>query len=298
MSRLEDDLARFTILVPYVASEPEGVPLDEVCDLLDLDRDALVGLIARASAIGAPDGAPDELVDLYIEGDRVHVALAQRFERPPRFRVDEMLALLLAIAPLRHGAAPQLSERAAAVGARLLQLASERAGPVAEAVAGQLGAAPTDPEPYLAPLEQAVFERRIVDADYYTASRDALSTRRIAPVALQQHGGIWYVIGNEGKTFKVERFRRVELTAERFEPDPALDLAARARGLFSGGGALAEVTIEHVESGVEWTCPSMGFAIQAAHLRAARGRNAWVAPAEARARFVEDTRALLARYQD
>ena len=60
----------------------------EVCERLGVEPRALAKLVDQVAFVGTPDGTPDELVDLYIEGDRLHVALPQQFTRAPRFSPD------------------------------------------------------------------------------------------------------------------------------------------------------------------------------------------------------------------
>mgnify|MGYP000479316547 CR=1 FL=1 len=87
---------------------------------------ALAKLVDQVAFVGTPDGTPDELVDLYLEGDRLHVALPQQFTRAPRFSPDEMLALLMVLAPLRNAPVPGLAREADALAERLLSLGSSR----------------------------------------------------------------------------------------------------------------------------------------------------------------------------
>ena len=222
MSQLPDDMARFLFLVPHVAARPAGVPLDELAELLSLSSAATRRLLERVAFVGAPDGSPDEMVDVALQGDRVRVTLPQGFERPPRFRVEETLALLAALAPLRDAGPPTLRQEAAALAARLLELASQRAsalGTVLTDGVREAGEGLEDPA-HLQTLEVAVSEGLPVPGEYYTAGRDALSARRLRPVGLLQIRGAWYAVDAGGKVFKVERFRALAL-AELTDEDAA-----------------------------------------------------------------------------
>ena len=299
MSKLPDDLTRFLFLVPHVAQHPDGVPVADLCEQLSCTPAQLRRLVERVAMVGAPDGGPDELVEIYLEGDRVHVALPQRFTRPPRFTVDEMLALLLALAPLREAALPTLRERAGALTDRLLEVAGEHAGEVAPALVSRLviqGDGDESPA-HLRDLEIAVRERRVLDAEYYTAGRDVLGRRRLAPVGLLQVRGEWYAVGDDGKTFKVERFRELALTDETFEP-PAIDLEAIRRRLVRGQleGRLEEARLR--VGGEERPWPTASTHALRRTVRAHRGAAELLAPAAERQALIDETRALLARYEE
>lgn len=237
MSKLPQDLTSFLFVVPWVARHPEGIPVAEVSARLGMSPAELRRLLQRVAMVGTPDGSPDELVDLYLEADRVFVALPQQFTRPPRFSVDEMLALLLVLAPLREAPVPRLAEEATALTERLTLLASERAISAAEDLRERMVVAADGAEDpaIVAVLETAVREHRVCETEYYTAGRDAFGARRLCPVAMLQRRGAWYVVGNDAKTFKVERFASAALTDERFSPSPDLDLDSYRQGrLFVG----------------------------------------------------------------
>ncbi len=304
MSKLPDDLARFLFLVPHVAQHTDGVPVDELCEMMSCSSAALHRLIERVAMVGTPAGSPDELVEIFLESDRVFVALPQRFTRPPRFSVEEMLALLVALAPLREGELPELRARAERLSQNLLELASERAGTVAPALLQRvvISADGAETPAHLRDLEVAVREHRIVDAEYYTAGRDALTQRLLEPVGLLQVRGAWYVVGSEAKTYKVERFRSIALLDARFVPpvldERGVDLAAIRRGLESRKLGTAKRMIAIRVRG-----RTRRFSADAPQglrrwVRCARGNLVVESPAEERDAIVNEARELLARYQD
>ncbi|MEM7605811.1 MAG: WYL domain-containing protein [Myxococcota bacterium] len=237
---LPADLSRFLFLVPFVAARPEGVSVAELADMLSMSADALRRLIERVAMVGAPDGGPDELVEIYLEGDRVFVALTQRFTRPPRFSVDEMTALLLALAPLQD--LPVLREQAKALSDRLVALATKRASELAPAFRSRLVAGlDSDDDPHvLRTLEEALAAKRCVSGRYYTAGRDAVSERTLAPAGLLQVRGRWYVADASEKVFRVDRFESLALTDEAAPPaDVNLsELRQRLERMQFGGSAV------------------------------------------------------------
>lgn len=71
-------------------------------------------------------------------------------------------------------------------------------------------------------LVEAMEQRRAVDMEYYTASRDAHTSRRIEPYHLRLVGGAWYCIAycqkrREVRTFALDRMESLSVTNERFE---------------------------------------------------------------------------------
>lgn len=297
MSRLPEDLTRFLFLVPYVAQHRNGVTVRELEDILSIDRKELAKLLERVAMVGAPDGGPDELVELFLEGGRVHVALPQRFTRPPRFDVREMVALLAALAPLRENAPPSIGERANALSERIAGFASERAAAIGKDVGDRVQILDdgTERPEVLRTIETALGEQRTVDAEYWTAGRDELSARRIEPAGLIQVRGAWYLVGGDRKTFKVERFRSVAL-AEPMVEAADVDLEEARRRLEELD--LGDGTIEVQVGARTFKWGSGGTAGTRRWVRTQRGRAAIASPAEAREAMVEETRALLARYED
>ena len=296
MSKLPEDLSRFLFLVPYVAQHRDGVEVRELCERMSMTPAELRGLIERVAMVGAPDGAPDEMVEIYLEGDRVFVALPQRFTRPPRFSVQEMVALLLSLAPLRESGLPALRQEADALTTRLVELASERATDVAPAIRSRVLVQLDGRErpEHLRDLETAVNERRVIRAEYYTAGRDDLTTRELRPVSLMQIRGAWYVVDHIPKTFKVERFRSIELTDERFEVSVP-DLQSVRRRIIGGMQPEQEPVLVSV-GGRTRTFRGAERGVRR-WVRGRKGEAVIVGPAAARQAMVEETEALLELYK-
>lgn len=305
MADLTGDLGRFLVLVPWLAQHPDGVPVSEVCERLGIEPRALGKLVDQVAFVGTPDGTPDELVDLYLEGDRLHVALPQQFTRAPRFSPEEMLALLMVLAPLRHAPVPGLAHEAEALAERLLTLGSERARELAARVDDAVFAEGerTEEHEHLVLLERAVREHWVCDAEYYTAGRDALSERRLSPMALIEQRGAWYVVAADHKTFKVERFKRVALRDEHFVPPAGFDVEEYLRGgLFAPGTPDArdglEVVLDLRVRGERRPFGASATARVFSWLRAQGGEAVLLSPARERDAFLDETKALLGRYEE
>jgi proteasome accessory factor C len=79
---------------------------------------------------------------------------------------------------------------------------------------------------HLRDVQRAAADGERIEIDYWSAGRDALTTRRIDPGPPFFALGEWYTDAHdhhsgESRMFRVDRIRAVRATAERFEPTPA-----------------------------------------------------------------------------
>jgi predicted DNA-binding transcriptional regulator YafY len=86
-------------------------------------------------------------------------------------------------------------------------------------------------------LQQALQERRTVEAEYHSFGRDAVSHRRLDPLHLwYQQGGIYLAAychtRRQVLTFALERFRQVRLTDDVFQSPAEFDLDRYLEGSF------------------------------------------------------------------
>jgi predicted DNA-binding transcriptional regulator YafY len=100
---------------------------------------------------------------------------------------------------------------------------------------------PFDPDVFAA-LLRAVREQQPIEADYYTASRQARSTRRLHPLGLFVHSGSWMLAAfceraGAVRDFALPGFEAVRVVeGERFDPPAGFSLTEHGRDRF---GALA-----------------------------------------------------------
>ncbi|MFG2292248.1 helix-turn-helix transcriptional regulator [Streptomyces sp. NPDC048603] len=94
-----------------------------------------------------------------------------------------------------------------------------------------------DPVPHLARIAQAVWDQRVIRADYRRWRGEV--RRELRPLGLVLKGGIWYLVAQpnaapdadadaapDPRTYRVSRFRTVDLGSEPFDRPPEFDLAA------------------------------------------------------------------------
>jgi len=224
-----DRLRRVLFLVPFAVRHP-GTTVGELarkCGVSDKqileDLDFLLG-------VGCPPFAPDDFLDLYVEGDKVHVALHQSFSRPPRFTESEAAALAAAARALGG------EGRERAVRALRDSVPRDRRAMFDELLDRIYAGSPPAKDSLLGRVQRAIAERRALALRYYTATRGQESDRVVHPYTLAQRLGHWYLYGfDEGRgralPFRLDRVRECSVTDRRFDPPPESEIA-RAR-LFS-----------------------------------------------------------------
>jgi proteasome accessory factor C len=305
-----DRLRRVLFLVPFAVRHP-GIPVKDLARRCGCSEKELLEDLDFLLGVGSPPFAPDDFLDLYVDGDRVFVALHQSFSRPPRFTESEAAALAAAAQALGG------EGRERAVKALRDAVPRDRRASFDELVGRIYAGAPPAQDSVLGRLQRAIAERRAVRLAYHSASRDAETDRVVHPYTLAQRFGHWYLYGHDpgrGKplAFRLDRIRACAPLPDRFEPPTEAELA-RARlfsdetgepvqirlGPLAAAWALARPGISlvkrtekngavvEVKAGQEW---ATRFALSLG------GDAEVIAPASAQRHFAEAVRRTLARY--
>jgi proteasome accessory factor C len=304
-------LRRVLFLVPY-AVRHNGIPVKDLARRCGVSEKELLEDLDFLLGVGCPPFAPDDFLDLYVEGDRVYVALHQSFSRPPRFTESEAAALAAAAQALGGEGK-----------ARVLQVLREsvprdRRASFDELVGRIYAGSPPARDSVLGRLQRAIAERREVRLLYYSETRAAEGERTVRPWTLAQRFGHWYLYGfdlsrEKPLPFRLDRIRECALTEQRFEAPTEAQLAkarlfsdaqgepirirlgplAASWALSRPGVALVErardggAVVEVGGAGEEWaTRYALSFG----------GDAEVIAPASARRHFAETVRRALARY--
>ncbi len=304
-------LRRVLFLVPYAVRHP-GLTVKELARRCGCTEKELLADLDFLLEVGSPPFAPDDFLDLYVEGDRVFVALHQSFSRPPRFTESEAAALAAAVQALGG------EGRERAVKALRDSVPRDRRASFDELVGRIYAGAPPARESVLGRLQRAIADRRAVRLHYHSASRDADSERVVHPYTLAQRFGHWYLYGHDparGKAlaFRLDRIRECAVGDERFDPPGDAELArarlfseaqgepARIRlGPLAAAWALARPgvrLVERVEKGGAVVALAGASDEYATRYALSLGGDAEViAPASARRHFEDAVRRTLARY--
>jgi proteasome accessory factor C len=218
--RASERLRRLLVVVPYLIRHP-GTEIAEVSRLFGVGEAELLEDLNLLFVSGLPPYGPGDLIDVQVEEGRVWVGMADYFSRPVRLSRSEALALYLKGMALLGAPgleeAPALTSALAKIETGLGKEALESlAGRVAVGTGGHLARA-------LATVRSAVERRESLDVEYYTASRDELTSRRIDPEHVFSALGNWYVVAWDGpadaeRLFRVDRIRSARSTGQHFEP--------------------------------------------------------------------------------
>lgn len=304
-----DRLRRVLFLVPYAVRHP-GLPVAELARRCGVSEKELLEDLDFLLEVGCPPFAPDDFLDLYVEGDRVYVALHQSFSRPPRFTEAEAAALAAAARALGGEGVER------AIRALRDSVPRDRRQSFDELSERIYAGSPPARGSVLGRLEQAIAERRAVRLVYYTASRDAEGERLVRPYTLVTRFGHWYLWGHDRSrgravAFRVDRIKECSLTEERFEPPGEGELPSH---LFSDR-KLEPVRLRLGPAALAWARERPGVRIaqegpKGGLVEVAGVDEAWatrfalsfagdaevVAPPAARRHFADAVRRALARY--
>lgn len=220
MGDVHERLRRLLFLVPYVARHP-GIQVQALAKALGVSKEALLEELDLLTLVGRPPFQPDDFIDLHVdEKERVFVDLDQRFSKPPRLTAPEAAALSAAAALLEPAPGDPLAKALAKLEAVLPAPARERYREILKAVDAS-AAAPRE----LAPLTQAIAQRREVRFAYFSANRGASEQRTVRPLELFANRGAWYLDAfcltrHDVRLFRVDRMQDLAVLDGTFEPQP------------------------------------------------------------------------------
>jgi proteasome accessory factor C len=196
-------------------------------------EDELVADLHLLLMTGLPPYTPGDLVEVDIDDEgHVWIRMADHFSRPVRLTHAEALALYLRGSELVGS--PGLPE------AEALRSALDKiAGVLGPDALGALTVEIGDPGHAgpLSAVRRAVERGEGIEIDYYSATRDQLTSRQVDPEQLFSALGNWYVVAwdrdaDAERLFRVDRIREVRATGRSFEPR---GLLGRGRDLYTMG---------------------------------------------------------------
>src|SRR5688572_24766985 len=235
MRDVAQKLRRLLYIVPYVAKHREGVPVDQLAHMLNIERDELLGDIELLSQVGPPDGDPGEYLLVSVEEGRVFVDLAHRLTRPLRLTAAEGCSLLLGIRALRESGIAPFDDAMQSAETKLLRALGRDANE-AQSLATSTVVASAEPAvtTHLRTLVTAARKRERAEIEYAAISRASADKRSIDPYGIVHHAGEWYVVGHchkrgDVRTFRIDRISALRTTGERFEMPANFDLEAYRR---------------------------------------------------------------------
>ncbi|MDP9342888.1 MAG: WYL domain-containing protein [Actinomycetota bacterium] len=225
-------LRRLLVWVPYVVRHP-GSRVAELARMFHVSEDELLSELNLLFVSGVPPYGPGDLIEVQVEDGRVWIDMADYFSRPLRLSRSEALALYLqGKALLGTPGLPEAEPLESALAKLEAELGPEMLGRLAGRVEAAEGGRPADT---LEALRRAAADRRRLEIEYYSASRDATSVREIDPEEVFSAIGNWYVVAwdrqaDGERMFRADRINTVRETGERFEPR---GLAGAGRPLYT-----------------------------------------------------------------
>ncbi len=304
-------LRRVLFLVPYAVRHP-GIPVKDLARKCGIGEKELLEDLDFLLGVGCPPFAPDDFLDLYVEGDKVHVALHQSFSRPPRFTESEAAALAAAAQALGGEGKDR------ALKALRESVPRDRRESFDELVGRIYAGSPPARDSVLGRLQRAIADRREVRLRYYTATRAAEGERTVRPWTLAQRFGHWYLYGFDlarGKPlpFRLDRIRECALADQRFEA-PTEPQLAKARLFSEAQGTPVRIRLGKLATAWALSRPGVRLVERAADggavVEVAGAGEDWatrfalsfggdaevIAPEAARRHFAEMVKRALARY--
>ena len=253
MSRDDRRLKRLLTLIP-VLRQRSGEKVEVLAAEFSMTPKELIDELNQVVLMcGTPPYTPHDYLQVHVEGDRVHLRLADHFRAPARLTLSEALSARLAL----EGLGPRAEGPFGAAGRSLRDKLARAMGGAPE---GEVGAAPGGGRlaAALSVLDRAVRERRTVEMVYWTASRDAVSSRRMRPYGLIDHGGTWYAVGHcetrkAEMAFRVDRIREAKVLDEAFEVPKGFRIERyRVGKMYLPHGAEEEVEIRFSAAAAPW----------------------------------------------
>ncbi|MFM8980026.1 MAG: helix-turn-helix transcriptional regulator [Planctomycetia bacterium] len=241
-----DRIRRCLAMIPLIRARPK-IRIPELASIFGVrEQEIWEDITEVLSLCGVPPYLPHNYLVFTIHGDQVSIRFAEHLARPVHLTLQEALAIDLALRSISGGRPPVFGDAASRLRRKLRELLAGREREALEAFDRSVGGTP--PSELVADTIQRLKEgmRRNcgVRVDYYTASRDAVGTRVLAPYGLIDHLGSWYVIARDLRPgaapgavpFRVDRMRGAELVPEvEFEvPDDFTTEAFRRDAMWTG----------------------------------------------------------------
>ncbi len=246
---LEVRFRRLLTLVPYVVRRP-GISVKEVCDEFAISRGQLVADLNLLFVCGLPGYGPGDLIEAFIDGNRVSIRLADYFSRPLRLTPAEGLLLYAGAQAL---AAAGVSDEALT---RAVARLEKALGPdVLSRVSVELEGAGE-----LTTIREALSSHHRLRLVYYSHSRDATTERDVDPWALFLSSGRWYLVGwchrvDAERIFRLDRIRSAALLETPADVPDGVDLA-KYESLYVRHDEDAEVVLELSPRVAGWVAES------------------------------------------
>ncbi|MCB0924659.1 MAG: YafY family transcriptional regulator [Mycobacterium sp.] len=259
MSPVANRLVRLLNMVPYFQANPRVSYAKAAADL-GVSRKQLDTDIKQLWMCGLPGYSPGDLIDFELSDGTIKVTFSAGMDRPLRLTSTEATGLLIALRALAdipgvvdpaaaRSAIAKIEAAAGAPAGRNEATGGRTPAGRSEATGGRTPAGdPTAIGVQAAAVREAVRDRRAVSIEYYSASRDALSTRVVDPIRVVLVGDHSYLEAwcRQAEGVRLFRFDRIVDAHILDEPAAAPHPAATAppnTALFDADPSLPSATL-------------------------------------------------------
>lgn len=246
MSPVSTRLVRLLNMVPYLKANPQITYAEAAADL-GVTRKQLQQDLDQLWMCGLPGYGPGDLIDFEFSGDTINVTFTAGVDAPLRLTSPEATGLLVALRALVDIPGVVDPQAARSAIAKIESAAGTIAHDQTHAAAAVDEPAPIESEAAAA-VRTAVRNSRALGIEYYSASRDMLSTRIVDPIRVVLVGDHSYLEAwsREAEGVRLFRFDRIVdatvLDQPSMPPGPAV-AAPTDTSLFDGDPALPTATL-------------------------------------------------------
>lgn len=228
-------LRRMIAMLTYLANEGSAT-ISDLAKRFGIEEKTVVSELELAACFGLPPYTPDQLLEILVLDDEVHVHRLEALERPLRLTPDEGFALAAAARTLIN---------TEGVGS---ESALARALEKLESVLGESAVhVEVEIPPSLQELREAAATSTVVEIEYPGGDGTQMTLRRVEPYAVVFREGKFYLdafchLRNDWRRFLIHNVQNVKLTTEKgFDRSPPSEFfGSRA---FVEGGATPLATI-------------------------------------------------------
>lgn len=222
--RSASQLERILLLVPFCIANPD-VTVTQLSQRFGATREEILADLDLLFMCGLPEYSPADLIEVFVDQDRVSIRMADYFGRPLRITAEEAIPLYVKAKALLDMSRGGGLDEFAPLESALEKLAavlepSDSVSDLSSRVTFHLerGAAKWIPI-----IRSAIDNRIAVDCEYWTYARDTISSRIVEPHLLFSSIGNWYFTGYcrlaaDRRIFRLDRIKEMSLTSETFEP--------------------------------------------------------------------------------
>ncbi len=193
-SKVSSRLNRILLMVPYIVG-PDGASIRELCGKFRVSREELMCDLDTLRMCGVPNYTPYDLIDYWVEGDRVHVEFADFFERPLTLTREEAVALFVAGHALIRS---RMFRKDSALGSALDKVGQVLSRQEKEDVESVIERILVEMDAYSGRwkeiIEEGLEKKKNLLIEYYSFSRGEMTTREVEPLSLVWSSGYWYLL--------------------------------------------------------------------------------------------------------